>query len=231
MRCTLSLSLLAVLLPGLVSSLSIGISGPLTTRELSEDEKVLEAAAAPSSLASPSVVKIDAQPPPPPNTQFIEPPPLFDPPEPRPNPLFDTPGGAPQAENLSHEPPMPTDRKEVLLPFDGAHVHPENTPYPPEEGRPGTCAYSFHCSWMRTCVEITSTLVGVLMIAWACAWIVGMIIRGIVRKASLRARSPSGSLRAEPDVKKKDEARNPLLQAWRSNEKENVKEKKVSFAV
>ena len=230
MRCTLSLWLLAVLSAGLVSSVAIDLPKSLTIRELSEDEKVLEAAAAPSPLASPSVVKIDAQPPPP-NTQFIEPPPLFDPAEPRPNPLFDIPGGTPQAENLSHEPPMPTDRKEVLLPFDGAHVHPENTPYPPEEGRPGTCAYSFHCSWMRTCVEITSTLVGVLMIAWACAWIVSIIVRGIVRKASLRARSPSGSLRVEPDVKKKEEARNPLLQAWRSSEKENVKEKKVSFAV
>ncbi|MCJ1332876.1 hypothetical protein MMC10_009570 [Thelotrema lepadinum] len=232
MRCTLSLSLLAVLSAGLVSSAAIDLSNSLTVRELSDDEKVLEAAAAaaPSPLASPSVVKIDQQPLPP-NTQFIEPPPLFDPPEPRPNPLFDTPGGAPQAESHFHEPAMPTDRKEVLLPFDGAHVHPENTPYPPEEGLPGTCTYSFHCSWMRTYVEIMSTILGVVVIAWACVCIVGMVVRGIARKASLRARSPSGSLRMEPEVKKKDEANNPLLHAWRSTEKETVKEKKVSFAV
>ena len=80
-------------------------------------------------------------------------------------------------------------------------------------------------------MEIVSTLVGVLMIAWACIWVTQMIVRGIVRKAALRTRSPSGSLRVEPEVKKKDEARNPLLQVWRANDQGATKEKKVSFAV
>ena len=226
MRCTLSILGLALVVARVVSSSPIA----LTTRELSDEEKALEANKAPTSSPSPTVVKI-ADPTIPPNALLIEPPPLFDPPEPRPHPLFDTPGGQSTSEKVSHQPPMPTDRKEVLLPFDGAHVHPENTPYPPEEGVPGTCTYSWHCSWMRTCVEISATLVGILLLAWACIWIIERLVRGIVRTAKSRTRSPSGSLRMEPEVKKKDEVKNPLLQAWRSAEKEAPKEKKVTFAV
>ena len=84
---------------------------------------------------------------------------------------------------------------------------------------------------MRTCVEMTATFVGVVLIAWASFWIMQRVVKSIVQTAKLRARSPSGSLRMEPEVKRKDPAQNPLLQAWRSNEKEVPKEKKVSFAV
>ncbi|KAI4156668.1 MAG: hypothetical protein LQ340_000115 [Diploschistes diacapsis] len=224
MRCTLTLPLLAILSATLVSSLPTS----LTVRELTPDEASLEVSAAASP--SPSIVKI-AEPTMPADAQFIEPPPLFDPLEPRPNPLFENPGEQPFTENISHEPPMPTDRKEVLLPFDGAHVHPENTPYPPEEGMPGTCSHSWHCSWLRTCVEMAATLVGILMIAWACIWTIQRVVRGIVRTARSRTRSPSGSLRIEPEVKRKDETTGPLLQAWALAEKETPNEKKVSFAV
>ena len=56
-------------------------------------------------------------------------------------------------------------------------------------------------------------------------------MRSIVRTATARTRSPSGSLRMEPELKKKEEAPNPPLQAWSSEKQEQTKEKKVSFAV
>ena len=184
-----------------------------------------------SPSVSPVVVKIP-EPTVPSNAVFYEPPPLFDPPEPRPDPLFedDKPVEQPQSDSIMHEPPMPADRKETLLPFDGAHVHPEHTPYTPEEGLPGSCGHSWHCSWMRSCVEIAATLVAITLMLWAVVWLAIKLVRSIVRSTGLRPRSPSGSFRPEPVVARKDE-KNALLEAWRNVEKEETRDKKVSFAV
>ena len=228
-----SISLLTLVMAPLIHAIPIP-----STKSVPSNSQDSSISIAPPSTPSPTIAKINSSPSmPPPGTLFVEPPPLFDPPEPRPNPLFDHPS-SPSEEEFLRSPPLPESRTETLLPYDGAHVHPENTPYPPDSRTiPGTCAYSWHCSWARTTAEITGTLLLLGLVAYIGLWTCQAIFKLIMKRATLRTRSPSGSLRMEPEIgsksasssddEKEVQGTNKLLAAWRTGNGE----KKVTFAV
>ncbi|CAF9912389.1 MAG: hypothetical protein GOMPHAMPRED_007647 [Gomphillus americanus] len=174
-----------------------------------------------STISAPQIARI-VESPPPPGTVFVVPPPLFDPAEPRPDPLFDSSSPSAGPDSDLRTPPIQKFRSETLLPFDGAHVHPYATPYTPER-LPGTCAYIFNCQVARASAEITATLLMFSTILYTLIYIGTRVIRRILWTAKARTRSPSGSLRLEPEIEHKtsyyqdagtDPIQAPIVKVW-----------------
>jgi hypothetical protein len=139
--------------------------------------------------------------PPDPLDQQVLPPPLYDPAAPRPRPLFDHPSSdSDRSFQIDlRPPPIPIVRTETLPPHTGAHVQPDNTPYPPSSsddngddiGLANPALYrSRRCSWFKLLLRLGSVLV-LLLLVLAAAVLLVVAGEGIVGWCLGRSRARS----------------------------------------
>ncbi|MCJ1444965.1 MAG: hypothetical protein MMC23_005469 [Stictis urceolatum] len=122
-----------------------------------------------------------------PEKVYIEPPPIFDPPEPRPDTIFDSPSDP--SENILRPPPIPLNRMEHMSPFDGAHAHPDDTPYRPD-------ASDVACSFGMQMFKLSAGILGLLAVVY-CFVAVGEKILRCFTRVFRRRRSDSGQIRLD----------------------------------
>jgi len=97
---------------------------------------------------------------------YLEPPPIFDPPEARPETIFDAPPGD-HHDSFIKPPPLPAHRMEHLSAFDGAHAHPEVSVY--QASAADSEAPS--CSWQLTILKVIASITILIAAAFAVVYV------------------------------------------------------------